>query len=121
MADGFLYKSVNVEGTANEETVEDIITSTVEEPVSLVAVSVIEYTAAENSDAVLAMYIGREKIVDLPIIHGLTAFDSDVRLAGSGFYPLGHDLDAGESFKVGHVSGAVASDISYVLQYKIAE
>ena len=45
--------------------------------------------------------------------------DSDVRLNTDPFYPIGHDLPVGQSFKVGHVSGAVATDMYYTVRYSI--
>lgn len=121
MAPRYFYKSVHVDGVANEETVEDIITSTEQEPVLVDAIAFIEDTAGENYDAVLAMYIEREKIVDTPIMQNQRTHDSEVRLNTDPFYPLGHDLPIGQSFKVGHVSGAVASDIWYTVRYQITE
>lgn len=121
MAVAYLYKSEHIDGIANEETVEDIITSTVEEPLHIDAIAFIEDTAVENYDAQLAMYIGREKIIDVPIMQNQRTHDSEVRLNTDPFYPVGHDLDVGDSFKVGHVSGAVASDIWYSVRYHIIE
>lgn len=121
MTTPYLYKSLHVDGTANEEVVEDIITSTLEEPLHIDAIAFIEDTAAENHDAVLAMYIGREKIVDMPIIQNQRAHDVSTRLNFDPYYPVGHVLDVGESFKVGHVSGGVATDIYYTVRYHIIE
>lgn len=121
MAPRYFYKSVHVDGVANEETVETIITSTVEEPVTIDGIAFTEDTAVENHDAVLAMYIEREKIVDAPICQNLLSFDSDARICTDPFYPLGHVLPAGQDFKVGHVSGAVASDVFYTVRYLIEE
>ncbi len=121
MAPRYFYKSVHIDGTANEETVETIITSTEEEPVHVDAIAFIEDTAVENYDAVLAMYIEREKILDAPVMQNQRTHDSEVRLNTDPFYPLGHDLPVGQSFKVGHVSGAVATDMWYTVRYQIEE
>ena len=117
----YLYKSIHIDGVANEESVEDIITSTIEEPLHIDAIAFIEDTAVENYDAILAMYIGREKIIDVPIMQNQRTHDSEVRLNTDPFYPVGHDLEVGESFKTGHVSGAVASDIWYSVRYHIID
>ena len=119
MADPFYYESVHIDGTANEETVEDIITSTEEEPKHIDAVAFYEDTAVENLDAVLAMYIERERIVNVPVAQNQRSHDSDVRLNTDPFFPIGHDLPVGQSFKVGHVSGAVATDMYYTVRYTI--
>lgn len=119
MADAYYYKSIHIDGTANEETVENLITSTEEEPVHVDAIAFVEDTAVENHDAVLGMYIEREKILDAPISQNLLSFDSDARICTDPFYPVRHDLPVGQSFKVGHTSGAVASDIYYTVRYTI--
>lgn len=121
MGTAFLYKSIHVDGLANSETVEDIITSTLEEPLHIDAIAFIEDTAVENYDAELAMYIGREKIIDMPVMQNQRSHGSEVRLNTDPFYSVGHDLDVGESFKTGHVSGAVATDMWYTVRYHIIE
>ena len=119
MADPLYYESVHVDGTANEETVETIITSTEEEPKHISGIAFIEDTAVENYDATLAMYIEREKILDAPMMQNLRSHDSEVRLNVDPFYPINHDLPVGQSFKVGHVSGATATDMWYTVRYTI--
>ena len=119
MPDPLYYESILIAGVANTETVEDILTSTEEEPKYIEAVAFYEDTAVENLDAVLTMYIEREKIVDVPMAQNQRSHDSDVRLNTDPFFPIGHDLPVGQSFKVGHVSGAVASDIYYTVRYTI--
>jgi len=121
MADRYFYESIHIAGVANQETVEGIITSTEEEKKHIDGVAFIEDTAVENHDAILAMYIERERIVNAPVSQNLLSFDSDARICTDPFYPLGHDLPVGQSFKVGHVSGAVATDMYYTVRYKIEE
>lgn len=121
MADRFFYESIHIDGTANEETVENIITSTEEEHKHIDAIAFVEDTAVENHDAILGMYIEREKILNAPISQNLLSFDSDARICTDPFYPVGHDLPVGQSFKVGHTSGGVASDIYYTVRYTIDE
>ena len=118
--DAFYYESVLVEGTANEEVLEVILTSTDEEEKHIEGIAFIEVTAAgEENDSILAMYIERERIVHAPIVQNLRSFDSDVRLNFEPFYPLNHDLEVGQSFKVGHISGATATDTWYTVRYTI--
>lgn len=121
MADRYFYESVHIDGVANEETVETIITSTEQEPKHIDAIAFVEDTAVENHDAILGLYVEREKIVNCPISQNLLSFDSDARICTDPFYPIGHDLPVGQSFKVGHTSGAVATDIYYTVRYKIEE
>lgn len=119
MAKRFFYESVHIDGTANEETVEVIITSTEEEPKHIDAIAFIEDTAVENHDALLGMYIEREKIFEAPVAQNLLSFDSDARICTDPFYPIGHDLPVGQNFKVGHTSGATATDMWYTVRYTI--
>jgi len=119
MATPFYYHSIHIDGAANEETTETIITSTEEEPKHIEGVAFYEDTAVENLDARLAMYIEREKIVDAPIAQNQRSHDSDVRLNFDPFFPIGHDLPVGQSFKVGHISGGTASDMWYTVRYSI--
>jgi len=119
MADPFYYESVHVDGVANTETLEEILTSTEEEPKHIEGIAFIEDTAVENYDAELAMYIERERIVNAPMMQNLRSHDSEVRLNVDPFYPLNHDLLPGQTFKVGHVSGGIATDMWYTVRYSI--
>ena len=119
MAKGFYYESIHVDGTANEMTVERIVTSTEEEPKHIDGIAFVEDTAVENHDAVLAMYIDRERIVEVPIMQNLLSHDSDARICTDPFYPINQDLPVGQDFKVGHTSGAVASDVWYTVRYTV--
>jgi hypothetical protein len=119
MAGPFYYESVTIAGVANTETLEDILTSTEEEAKHIDAIAFFETTAVENHDAELAMYIERERIVSVPMAQNQRSHDSDVRLNTDPFFPIGHDLPVGQAFKVGHVSGAVASDMCYTVRYTI--
>ena len=121
MTEQYYYESVHVDGTANSETLETILTSTEEEHKMIDAVAFIEDTATEQHDAEIVVYIEREKIMDVPISQNLIAFDSDTRLSTNLWYLLGHDLPVGQSFKVGHVSGGTASNIYFTVRYQIKE
>ena len=121
MTERFYYESVHVNGTANTEVVEEILTSTEEEHKFVDAIAFIEDTATEQHDAVLVAYIEREKIMEVPISQNLQSWDSDVRMKFDPFYPLGHDLPVGQSLRVGHVSGGTASNVYYTVRYKIEE
>ena len=121
MTEPYYYESIHIAGVANEEVTQVILTSTEEEPKHIQGIAFIEDTAIENHDAVLGMYIEREKIADTPICQNLRGWDSDVRLNFNPFYPLEHDLPIGQSFKVGHTSGGTASDIWYTVRYTIAK
>lgn len=119
MAEAYLYESVEVTGVANEEELETILTSTEEEPLTIEGIAFLETTAVENNDAILKMYIERECIFTAPIAQNLRSHDSDVRLNFQPFYPLNHDLPVGQSFKVGHISGAVLSNVYFTVRHYI--
>ena len=118
--EGLIYESIQVDGTANEETVEPLITSTEEEPKEVLTLFFIEVTAAaEENDAVLAAYIERERILDASIKQFLRLHDAANSTHAERKVDLGFDLPVGQSLKVGHTSGATASDIIYTVVYRL--
>ena len=121
MTERYYYASVHVEGTAHTETVEEILTSTEEEPKFVDAIIFQEDSSTQQRDALIVAYIEREKIMEVPIMQNLQMYDSNPRACGDLWYPLGHDLPVGQSLRVGHVSGSDISDIYYTVRYQIKE
>jgi len=120
MTDRLYYASVSVDGTANTETLEEILTGTEEEPKLIHDLWFVEVTAAgEEDDAQIAGYIEREQIIDVPIEIYLNAFDTPASQQRNRTLELNHPLVAGETFKVGHTSGATATDMEFVVSYSI--
>ena len=121
MTDAYYYESVHVQGTANIETIETLITSTEEEPKYIDGVAFYEDTATENHDAILGFYIEREKILDMPLGVTLESAGSSTRSSNDPFLPINQDLPVGQSLKVGHTSGTTASDLWYTVRYTIGK
>lgn len=119
MSEAMYYERVEVTGAANSEVVVAILTSTEEEHKHLVFFSTIEVTAVENHDAIIAGYIEREKVVDMAYVSTLRQHDTDIRLESGFRIILNHDLPVGESFRIGHLSGATPSTIEYLVGYTI--
>lgn len=120
MADGIYYASVAVDGTANAETLESILTSTEEEKKTILMLWFVEVTtAAEENDAQIAAYIEREQIVDAPIEMFLNQDGAAASQLRNRVLNLNHVLPVGQTLKVGHTSGATASDIEYMVAYQI--
>jgi len=106
------YEHVAVDGTANVETVEDLLVGTQAEPKHVLGLYVTEVTATENNDAVLRAYHNTERIVDLPIVHLIGDNATSVRPAPP-YVPLDLTLGPGDKLIVGQVSGGTASDIDF--------
>lgn len=113
------YKRIKVTGTNNEETLKDILTSTEEEPKKIIALWFTEYTAAENTDAIIRAYVEREKIVDFDLQHFQLEFDSSARQSLPRL-EIDMDLPVGQTLSVGHVNGATLSNIEFVVEYEKA-
>ena len=121
MTERYYYTSVHVVGIANTEVVEEILTSTEEEPKFVDAIAFVEDTPSSLYDAVLVAYIEREKIMEFPLEISLLYNDVSNRLGTDLWYLLGHNLPVGQSLRVGHISGSLASNVYYVVRYKILE
>lgn len=115
------YTSVKVSGTANKQVLEELLTSTEEEPKTVLSLNVIEVTGTENNDAQIAVYIEREQIADIDIKQFLNVHDAATSQWRNRTIPLDHPLPVGQSLKVGHTSGATASDIEYVAVYTVGK
>lgn len=119
MAEPLYYASVHVDGVINAESVEDILTSTEEEPKTLVQMWHIMDSAALTYDAVMGCYIEREKVVDAPMAMFLNAHDAEGSQLRNRTLELNHELPVGQSFRVGHTSGGTATDAWYMVAYHI--
>lgn len=115
------YKYVTVTGTANVEATATLLSATPEEPKRVVELWVYESTGTRQNNAVLRVYIEREKIVELPIGVFLDWGSTPTYPQGAGRIPLDQPLEVGESLIVGHVSGGTASNITWAAVYEIAE
>jgi len=112
------YKEVTVTGSANEETLENILTSTETEKYKVNKIWFTEVTSTLNGDATLRVYLEREKILDMSYKHLLKYSGSHERLEN---YAIDLDLEipVGQTLAVGHVSGSTASDFKIAIQYEI--
>lgn len=112
------YKSIVVTGTANAETLKAIITSTSTEKYKINKLYATEITSTLQNDAYIRVYIERERIADIPIMHWLDNITSSSRTTIS-YIELDITLGVGESLYVGHESQATASDYVYTIEYEI--
>lgn len=113
------YKRKVVSGSSNEEKLEDIITSTTEEPKHVTALWFTEITATtENNDAILRAYVEREQIIDMSIRQLLYAMDVETRHSRPRL-EVDIDLPEGQSLSVGCVSGGTATNLEVVAEYEI--
>ena len=115
------YDYIEVGGVANTEVTEKFLTSTEEEPKRIINLYIFESTSTRQNDAVVRVYVERERIVDIPIRMFLDQAADPVYPNGAGKIELGVDLPIGQSLIVGHVSGATPSNITFVAEYEIVE
>lgn len=108
-------------GTANTETVLTAVTSTEEEKKKVVDLFIYECTGTIQNDAIIRVYVERERIAELPIRMFTDNTTNHVYPNGAGRLPLNVDLPVGQSLKVGHLSGGTASNLVFVIVYEIAE
>ena len=118
MPDNIMYKEVEVNGVANEETVENILTGTEEEQYYIISISYTETTSTLQGDATLRAYVEREKIVDMSYQHLLDYSGSNSRWLG-GWIEINRKLNTGETLKVGFVSGSTASNFKIAIKYYV--
>ena len=112
------YKRKAVSGSSNEEKLEEIVTSTAEEPKHVTALWFTEVTAVENNDAVLRAYVERERIIDMSIKHTLSIMDAEGRYWRPRL-EVDITLPVGQSLSVGCVSGGTATNLEVVAEYEI--
>lgn len=114
------YKEVEISGTANEETLENILTSTETYKYRVNRVIFTETTSTLNNDAQLRVYLEREKILDLNVVHTLTNITTSSRVPDPWF-DLDIEIPVGQTLSVGFVSGSTASDFRIAIEYEIVE
>lgn len=112
------YKTVTVSGVANEEALETLITSTIVEPVHVLKIYPYETTSTRQGDAMIRLYIEREKIAEFPIYMFQMSLDNKAYV-NVPTIELDHDIPEGQSLIAGVVSGSTASDITFIIEYEI--
>lgn len=113
------YSYLEVSGQANTETTAQLLTSTEEEPKRVLELWAYESTPTKNNNAILRIYVERERVAEIPIRAFLDQASTPTYPLGSGKIPLEIDLPVGQSLKVGHLSGSTASNITFVAVYEI--
>ena len=114
------YKEVTISGTANEETLEDILTSTETSKYKVNRIIFTETTSPQNNDAQLRVYLEREKILDVNVVHTLSNITTNSRVPDPWF-DLDLEIPVGQTLTVGFVSGSTASDFKIAIQYEVVE
>jgi len=112
------YKRTNFAGTALEEKLQDIVTSTVEEPKHITAIWFTESGGTLYHDAILRAYVEREKIVDMRYTNLTESDDKDGRMIHPRL-PVDIILPVGQSLSVGFLSGANASSFDITVEYEL--
>jgi len=113
------YDTVEIVGTANTEVVKALVTSTAEEPKHVNRVLVMESTATANNNALVRLYIEREKIAEVPIRAFTTGYGTVSYPKAAGEITVGVDLKVGETLYGAVVSGSTASSVQFVVEYEI--
>ena len=115
------YDYLEVTGAANQETTRTFLTSTEEEPKRILELWAYESTPARNNDAILRVYVERERVVELPIRAFLDQAATPTYPQGAGKIPLEIELPVGQSLIVGHLSGSNPSNVVFVAVYEIGK
>jgi len=113
------YKRIYIAGSANTETIQAALTSTPEEPKRVVEVWCIEASATKQNDAVIRVYVERERVAEVCIRQFTDMASTPVYPQGCGVIPLDITLDVGETLYIGHYSYATGSNIDYVVVYEV--
>jgi len=113
------YDYLEVFGAANAEVTSTFLTSTEEEPKRINKLRIYESTATRQNDAVVRIYIERERIAEFPIAVFLDQASTPNYPNAAGEVEIDVELPIGQSLIVGHVSGATPSNITFVAEYEI--
>jgi len=114
------YKEVTISGIPNEETLEDIITSTETFKYKVNKIIFTETTSTPNNDAQLRVYLEREKILDINVVHLLTNITNNSRTTNP-WIELDLEIPIGQTLSVGFVSASTASNFKIAIEYEIVE
>lgn len=112
------YKDILVEGTANTEILETLLTGTAAAPKHVEALAFVEATDTEQVDATLRAYRNLEQFFDANILNLVPEVGDDAR-KWSPWLDVDLDLRAGDVLKVGAVSGATATDLRVIARYTV--
>lgn len=115
------YAYTEVTGTANAEVTKPLLTSTEEEPKRILELWTYESTATRQNNAILRVYVERERVAELPVRAFLDQAATPNYPQAAGKIPLEIDLPVGQSLIVGHLSGATASNVVFVAVYEIGK
>jgi len=115
------YMTKVISGTANVEVIDSLVTSTPEEQKTVNGVWIHEETGTANNDAVIRLYVEREKIAEVPIRMFTNVYGDTTYPQGAGRIDLGVTLDVGETLYAGVVSGSTGSIIRFTVEYEIVE
>jgi len=113
------YDYLTVSGAANAEVTSTFLTSTEEEPKRINKLYIYEATATRQNDAIVRVYIERERIAEIPIGLFLDHAATPTYPNAAGEVEIDVELPIGQSLIVGHVSGATPSNITFVAEYEI--
>jgi len=115
------YKYITVTGAAGGETTSASVASTDVEPKHVSKIYVYESTATRNNDAIVRVYVERERIVDAPIRMFLDLASTPIYPLAAGVFEVDFDLPVGQTLYVGHVSGSTASNVTFVIEYELTK
>lgn len=114
-----LYKTVEVYGTANQEVIGIGLVSSEIERYRINNIKVYEFTSTLNNDAYIRLYVDRERFAELPIRTFTDQASTPTYPNGAGVIEVDRELNVGETLYLGVVSGSIASNITFVIEYEI--
>jgi len=112
------YETITVNGTANTEVIDTLVTSTQTEKKHINRMIFTEVTGTAQNNAVIYAYVAQKRIVNMPIQHFLMKAGASDR-PSMEWLNLDFDLPVGQSLDVGTVSGATASNFIFTVEYEL--
>lgn len=115
-----LYKTIQVSGEANKETLATGLVSTEVEKYHINRVFVTEITSTLQNNAYIRAYLDRERLVDFAYVH----FSQDAQVSTRtepDAIEIDLDLPVGSEFDIGHLSQDTASDMLYTIEYEVVK
>lgn len=112
-----MTKTLAINGVANKETTQAILTSTTENHYHIKRLWITEVSTTPQNNAIIRAYRDLYLLTDFAYSHLLTNATSGT---ANQFRVIDVDVDlpVGSSYYVGHVSGSTASNMQYTVEYE---
>ena len=111
------FQEVSVSGTASTRVVEEALFSKEGREIKVKSVIISEVTGTPQKNADIIFELNNTTIGQFNIRHFLNLANDEYRAIPVKL-DLGFDMESGDIFKVGTVSGGTASDFKFLIEYE---